>query len=70
MYEHQADASRLGLTLQQAQTQGKEPESEQTTPTSTDIAEASGTHLSLVMDGETVEIKEQIQASLPSLVRR
>lgn len=63
MYDRQADLTRLGLTSKQAQTQGKDPQSEQTTPTSADIAEASGTHLSLVMDGKTVEIKEQIQAS-------
>lgn len=52
-----------GTDFEKAPTQGKDPESEQTTPTSADIAEASGTHLSLVMDGKTVEIKEQIQAS-------
>lgn len=62
--EELKELKRLALLEKQKKqppTQGKNPESEQTTPTSTDIAEASGTHLSLVIDGKTVEIKEQIQ---------
>ncbi|KAI3396210.1 hypothetical protein diail_348 [Diaporthe ilicicola] len=62
--EELKELKRLALAEKQKKqppTQGKNPESEQTTPTSSDIAEAHGTHLSLIMDGKTVEIKEQIQ---------
>ena len=54
----------IGLTTCEAPSRGKEPESTEQTPTKTDIAEASGTHLSVEIDGKTVEIEEQIQVSI------
>lgn len=42
----------------QPQTDGEESQS---SPTSNDIATASRTHLTVVIDGQTVEVKEQIQ---------
>lgn len=36
-------------------------EESQTTPTSNDIAESSRTHLTVEIDGKTVQVKEQIQ---------
>lgn len=38
-----------------------EGEASQDSPTSNDIAQATRTHLSVVIDGETVEVTEQIQ---------
>lgn len=46
------------LTSWQARSKGEEAQS---SPTSKDIAQATRTHLSVVIDGETVEVKEQIQ---------
>lgn len=51
-------SEHLQLTPCEAQSKGENTETE---PTSSDIAEATSTHLSVLIDGETVEVKEQIQ---------
>lgn len=48
----------LLLTGSVASSNGEES---QTTPTSNDIAESSRTHLTVEIDGKTVQVKEQIQ---------
>lgn len=50
----------MGLTILKASSKGKEPDTDET-PTENDIANASPTHLSVVIDGKNVEIEEQIQ---------
>lgn len=46
------------LTSRQARSKGEESQS---SPTSNDIATATHTHLSVLVDGEMIEVKEQIQ---------
>ncbi|ROV88525.1 hypothetical protein VSDG_09346 [Cytospora chrysosperma] len=61
--EEMKELKKMALLEKQkkkASSKGKEPESDET-PTEKDIAEASPTHLSVVIDGEKIEIKEQIQ---------
>ncbi|KUI53122.1 hypothetical protein VP1G_00379 [Cytospora mali] len=45
----------------QSSSKGKEPASEETSPTEDDIANSSATHLTVEIDGKTIVIEEQIQ---------
>lgn len=53
----------MKLTVHEDSSKGTEPSPGETEPTEHDIADATGTHLTVNIDGETVEIEQQIQVS-------